>query len=159
MTPREFDPASIQAKLELLRDLLDDLDEVGAIDVDRLEGDRLTRHAIERILTQLVDIAAGANVHLAASLGPRAPSDYGESFDLAARVGAFTSDLAADLKPSVGLRNILTHEYVRVDLARVVDAVPVARELYGEYVRQVARFLTEHAAADRAQRPPGDGAG
>lgn len=149
MTPRTFDPPSVQAKLELLRDLLDDLDRLGEVDARRLETDRFTRHVVERILTQLVDVAAGANTHIAAALGPRAPSDYAGSFELAAAVGALDAGLAADLKPSVGLRNLLTHEYGAIDLEKVAAAVPLAREQFGAYVHQVSRFLAEFAAPDQ----------
>jgi uncharacterized protein YutE (UPF0331/DUF86 family) len=40
-----------------------------------------------------------------------------------------------------GLRNVLTHEYVRVDLERVAAAVPEATRDFGAYVQQVARFI------------------
>ena len=49
--------------------------------------------------------------------------------------------IAAALKPSVGLRNVLTHEYVRVDLTMVAKAVPRAVDGYGHYVREVATAL------------------
>ncbi|HEX9888963.1 MAG TPA: HepT-like ribonuclease domain-containing protein [Nitriliruptorales bacterium] len=146
MTPREFDATSVQGKLELLHDLLDDLDAVGEVDARTLETDRFTRHVVERVLTQLVDIAASTNAHIAASLGSRAPSDYSQSFELAAAAGALDADLAADLKASVGLRNLLTHEYGRIDLSKVAAAVPVARDQYSRYVRQVSRFLQDRDA-------------
>src|SRR5262245_43298878 len=47
--------------------------------------------------------------------------------------------LAVALTPSAGLRNVLVHGYVDLDVARLVAAVPLATEQYGEYVRQVAR--------------------
>lgn len=50
-------------------------------------------------------------------------------------------ELAAELAPSAGLRNILTHEYVAVDLKLVAGAVPLARSGYRRYVTETARFL------------------
>lgn len=149
MTPAEFDPGSVVAKLDLLRDLLDDLERLGDIEAGRLTADRFTRHVVERILTQLVDIAAGINAHVAATLGSRAPSDYRRSFELAAEVGLIDAELASELAPSVGLRKLLTHEYGNIDPAKVAAAVPLAREQYGRYVRQVARFLKRRRQDDR----------
>ena len=40
------------------------------------------------------------------------------------------------------LRNILTHEYIQVDLSRVARAVPDALAGYTTYVREVATGLT-----------------
>ena len=51
MSPRDFSGEVLQVRLGLMRDLLDDLDAVGEVKVASLEQDRLTRRAIERILT------------------------------------------------------------------------------------------------------------
>jgi uncharacterized protein YutE (UPF0331/DUF86 family) len=59
--------------------------------------------------------------------------------------------LAEQLKPSVGMRNAIVHEYLRLDLERVAAAVPLAVSVYGRYVTAVARsVLTEQdRVADR----------
>jgi len=44
--------------------------------------------------------------------------------------------------PSGGLRNVLVHSSVDLDVARLV-AVPLATEQYAEYVRQVARWVAD----------------
>jgi uncharacterized protein YutE (UPF0331/DUF86 family) len=54
---------------------------------------------------------------------------------------ALPADLAERLAPSVGLRNVLTHEYVEVDLALVVRGVELARQDYRAYVRAIAATL------------------
>lgn len=143
MTPPALDAASVQAKLVLLDRLLADLDGAGEVSARRLEDDRFLRHGVERILTQLVDLAVSVNGHVAAARLGRGPSSYRESFALAADTGALTSDLAARLLPSVGLRNVLTHEYATVDLELVAAAVEPARTDYRAYVVSVARWLRD----------------
>ena len=127
-------------RLGLMRELLADLDSVGEVDARRLRDDRLTRHAVERILTRLVDLAVSINSHVAASAG-KTPSSYRESFHAAAAAGLINVDLAQRLAPSAGLRNVLTHDYVNIDLGLVAGAVTAARRDYGEYVTAVARTL------------------
>ena len=136
-------------RLGLMRELLADLDSVGEVDARRLRDDRLTRHAVERILTrhaveriltQLVDLAVSINSHVAASAG-KTPSSYRESFHAAAAAGLINVDLAQRLAPSAGLRNVLTHDYVDIDLGLVAGAVTASRRDYGEYVTAVARTL------------------
>jgi uncharacterized protein YutE (UPF0331/DUF86 family) len=73
----------------------------------------------------------------------QAPDSYGESFRAAADVGLIGPELADQLAPSTGLRNVLTHAYLDLDMELLVAAVPMAREQYGEYVRQVARWLRD----------------
>jgi uncharacterized protein YutE (UPF0331/DUF86 family) len=50
-------------------------------------------------------------------------------------------DLAERLKRSVGLRNILVHEYVGTDLGVVAASIGDALTDYGAYVRSAARWL------------------
>lgn len=145
MTPRTIDWRSVRAKLRRIRDLLDQLERFGPIDAERLTAEPVTELAIERILTLLVDLAFAGNSHVVVAVLGRAPDTYGESFALAADAGMITRELAAALKPSVGMRNVLVHDYLATDQHLVAAAVPLAVAQYGEYVRQVARF-----AADRA---------
>ena len=111
------------------------------MDADRLSGDRMLRHAVERILTQLVELAAAVNGHLEVARLGRGTSTYRESFGLAAEAGAVPHDLAERLAPSAGLRNVLVDEYPQVDLVLVARGVDLARTDYRAYVREVARSL------------------
>lgn len=67
--------------------------------------------------------------------------DYRTSFALAQEVGALEPELVSRLQASVGLRNVLTHEYVDIDLAIVAGAVASARQDYGQYGEQLARWI------------------
>lgn len=64
MSPREFDPGVVQARLTLIRGLLDDLQSVGVVSVDLLQRDRMLRHGVERVLGQLVELAVSVNGHM-----------------------------------------------------------------------------------------------
>lgn len=145
MTPREIDWRSLRAKLRRIHELVDQLADLGPVDAARLTAESVTALALERILTLLVDLAFANNSHVAVARLGRAPDTYAESFTLAAQAGMIDGGLAAALRPSVGMRNVLVHNYLAVDQERVADAVPLAVEQYGEYVRQVARFLQGHA--------------
>ena len=73
----------------------------------------------------------------------QSPRDYRASFGLAASSGLIDRTLADPLSPSVGMRNVLAHGYIDVDLDQVADAVPLARRHYRAYVRQAAQWLRE----------------
>jgi len=143
VTPRILDEEAVQAKLRLMRQLLEDLQAVGAVSSERLRDDRLLRYAVERILTQLVDLAVSVNSQIAAARLGRGAADYRSSFQETARVGALSDELAVRLAPSAGLRNVLTHDYVEADLDIVTRSVARALADYGDYVRSVARWLPD----------------
>lgn len=143
MTPRKLDDESILAKLRMMRRLLDKLVELGPVSIDRFAADFGAQLIAERIISQLVDLAAAINTHIAAVELNEAPHDLARSFESAAKAGLIDEDLAERLAPSTGLRNVLVHAYLDLDMNRFVGSVPEAIEQYGEYVRQVARWLRE----------------
>jgi uncharacterized protein YutE (UPF0331/DUF86 family) len=143
--PRALDGRSIRARLRRIRELLTWLAELGPIDPPRLFDEPATALAVERILTLLVDLALACNSAVASAVLGREPQTYEESFDLAARAGMITPELAAQLRPSAGMRNMLVHHCLDVDQAQVAMAVPRAPELYGAYAAQVAAFVADRA--------------
>ncbi len=148
MTPRDLRPSVVQERLASMRLLLDDLDALGEVTQERLESDRFDRHVVEHVLAQLVQLAVAVNSHLAAAVLGEAVTDYRSSFDAAARAGLVTTELAALLRSSVGLRNVIVHEYLDLDLAVVASAVPAARRDYALYISSAAAWLEARAGGE-----------
>lgn len=94
------------------------------------------------MLGQLVELAVSINGHVGATLLGRAPQDYRTSVALAEEAGPSNRSWSPDLQASVGLRNVLTHEYVDIDLG----AVTSAGQDYGQCVQQMARWLERRQA-------------
>lgn len=125
-----------------MRGLLDDLAEVDAAGEPPLAENRMLRHGIERIFTQLVELATAINEHVVGARLQRVATSYRESFELAEECGLINKQLRDDLLPSVGMRNILVHEYIEIDLGKVAKAIPLALNCYRRYVQQVAEFVS-----------------
>ena len=99
---------------------------------------------VERIVSQLVELAATVNAHvLAVETGHRRRTSA--ILVAAADTGLMGVDLAERLAPSAGLRNVLVHAYLDLDVDRLAVAVPLATEQNSEYVRQVARWVADRA--------------
>jgi uncharacterized protein YutE (UPF0331/DUF86 family) len=143
MTPRQLDDAVILAKLRMMRRLLDELERLGRVDIERFAEEFAVQLVVERIISQLVDLASSINAHVVAVETAEPPANIRQSFTAASAVGLIGRDLADQLAPSAGLRNVLVHAYVDLDVTRLADAAPLAAEQYGEYVRQVARWVAD----------------
>jgi uncharacterized protein YutE (UPF0331/DUF86 family) len=143
VTPRQLDHAVVVSKLRTMRRLLDELDRVGPVDVGRFAQEFAVQLVVERIISQLVDLASSINAHVVAVETAVPPANIRQSFTAASAAGLIGHELADQLAPSAGLRNVLVHAYVDLDLARLVAAVPLAAEQYAEYVRQVARWVAD----------------
>lgn len=157
MTPRQLRVALVQSRLDEMRALLADLDRLtarfGPITGDALRTDRFHRHVAERVLSALVDLAVAVNAHILATTGDRVPTDAASTFRAMAALGVVPSDLADSLRPSVGLRNAIVHEYADVDLDLVAAAVPMARHGYSAYVGAVAGWVSDAPDAGRSHVP------
>lgn len=141
MTPRRFSAASVQRRLDAIDDLLGELAAELPTDGAGLAADVRSRRVIERLLTLLADNVVKINTHVVATSGARPPDDYRGSLPAAARAGLISDDLAARLEPAISQRNILVHEYERIDLELLATGAQNAARDYREYVRQVATFL------------------
>jgi uncharacterized protein YutE (UPF0331/DUF86 family) len=141
MTPRRIDVDVVRNKLDAIERTCDVLASIGELDADRLAAEPVVAAAVERLLSRLVDLAVEVSSHVASTRLGRSPAEYRESFDLAAEAGLIDAALAARLKPSVGMRNAIVHEYVRLDLDRIAAAVPLAVEIYRGFVTAVAKSL------------------
>ncbi|MGH9213385.1 MAG: type VII toxin-antitoxin system HepT family RNase toxin [Acidimicrobiales bacterium] len=145
MTPRRLDPDVVAVRLRMLRDLLDQLEELRDVAADRLKAEPLTRAAVERFIQAAVDLAVDVNGHLAVAELDVAPTSGRSSFELAANAGAIDAGLAERLAPAAGLRNVLVHRYTEIAVDRVAAAVTVVLDGFAEYVRQVAVFTQDHS--------------
>ncbi|WP_433799300.1 type VII toxin-antitoxin system HepT family RNase toxin [Actinomycetospora sp. CA-084318] len=140
MSPRRLDPSVVEIRLTTMSRLLDDLER---FPIGDLEHDARSRYAVERVLTQLVELATSVNEHVVGAVLHRTATSYRDSFLLAAECGLIDETLRDDLLPSIGMRNVLVHEYVRVDLRLVAAAVPLALDGYRRYVRAAAAFVAD----------------
>jgi len=141
MTPRTIDWQTVRAKLRMIRERLNTLSSLGAVEPSWWDGREVEALAVERILILVVDLAVDINNHVCAVDLGRVADDYQDTFPLVAKTGMITEELAKSLAPSTGTRNILVHQYIEVDHDRVALAARLAVEQYGEYVRQVAAWV------------------
>jgi uncharacterized protein YutE (UPF0331/DUF86 family) len=120
----------ITRKLGFFRHYLHDLAAYGGLDSD---GRRREHYAIERLLQLLCESAADLALQLLKAGGQVPPGSYREIFQALADTQAMPRDLAAGLIGACGMRNVLTHLYDVIDLARVIAAIEPALALYHAY--------------------------
>jgi hypothetical protein len=66
VTPRRLDRVVITATLRTMRRLLDELEGLGPVDTERFAREFGTQLIVERIVSQVVDLAASVNAHVVA---------------------------------------------------------------------------------------------
>ncbi len=107
---------------------------------------------MERLVSRVVDLSVEVNSHIVAAVSGRGPGDYSESFRMAANAGVFDAEMAAVLVGSVGMRNVIVHHYIQLDLEIVAAAIPKAIEEYRSYVSAVAAFVVDRESDSERDR-------
>lgn len=134
-------------RLARLRSLLDEMRGIGVPTPAQLQSDHVTRYALERLVTLIVDAATALNSHVTARQLDRVATTYAETFDLAADAGVIDDELASRIRDSAKLRNLLVHDYANIDYDILAAALRRVLDDYHLYVQQVARWLRDQESA------------
>lgn len=68
------------------------------------------------------------------------PGSYAEGFELLAKGGVITGELALEMTRAVGLRNRLAHGYATVDVPRLWAELPAGLDALDRYAQAIAAF-------------------
>ena len=121
-----------------MNEALGELERPGTGDERTLASDVVLRAAVERWLQIAIEACIDIADHVVASEGWAPPASARAAFAALAAHGRLPLDLADRLGDAAGLRNVLVHDYVAVDLARLAATV---REDLGDL-----RAFAAHAA-------------
>ena len=105
----------ILRRLANLDTYLEQLAPYHGIDVDAYRQDWKTQRIVERTLHLAIETCMDVADHLVADRRLRVPETGAESFEILADAGLLPRDLGAALALMVGFRNILVHDYTRLD--------------------------------------------
>ena len=151
--------AVVERKLAKLEQYLRELAAVRPPTFQEYEQSLLHRRAVERLIQLLVDVANDINAYVLVALGQPPPDDYHEGFVRMGEIGVLPADLAERLAPSAGARNILVHEYERIDDRIVFDSVDEALRDFQAYGRAVLDYLKRAGSTHPPSGRPGDAGG
>lgn len=136
----------VRRKLHLIAEELGRLLHFRDISVEELRQDFIRRAAVERILERIIHRAIDINIHLIAELATGAEERitrlaYRDTFLQLVEVGVYCREFAEAIARSVGLRNMLIHEYNTVDVAQVHASIGACLQDYDRYVQYVESFI------------------
>ena len=120
---------------------LGELEKYRDSDVEELRSDLSQMYAVFFMLQQVIDLATDINQHIAATTLNVADSNSRRGFEDLIRAGVLPSDLEQDFYKSAALRNVITHQYVEVDLGIVSNSIPRVLDVYTQYVKSISRWL------------------
>lgn len=108
------------------------------------DADAYLRDIVERNLQIAVQCCIDIANRIIALRGARKPVDYYEAIAELGELGVLPTDFARRLAPLAGLRNILVHEYVRVNWDRIYQSLQQIDELK-RFLELVRRWALEYS--------------
>lgn len=122
----------ILRRLTLLDTYLTQLAPYRGLDAGAYQQDWKTQRIVERTLHLAIEVCMDVADHVVADRRLRVPETGAESFEILAEANLIPAGLGAALARMVGFRNILVHDYTRLDPAIVIR---VLREDVEDLVR------------------------
>jgi uncharacterized protein YutE (UPF0331/DUF86 family) len=117
------DPAVVRERLLLLAEYIEDLQEFSTFSLEDLIRDKRDRRYLERTLQLAIEACLDIGSHLIAELRFREPEDNRDIFRILVENGILGPEKRDDLTRMAGFRNVLVHDYARLDPAKLHWAV------------------------------------
>jgi len=140
-TMTAMDRQIITTRINLLIKYLERMRGFESMTFDNYLNDFDAQLIVERLIQLMVECASDINSYLLVQLYQAAPATYFESFIEAGNRGLVTKELASELAQSAGMRNILVHQYQKINHQLVFDAIPKALKQYQLYIQQITAYL------------------
>jgi uncharacterized protein YutE (UPF0331/DUF86 family) len=135
------DPNLVAAKLVELNDRVDRVRAHRTNTHDQLEADRDKLDIVSFNLMLAVQVCADIASHIIADEGWTAAKTLADGFQRLADHGVLEQPTAETMKKAVGLRNVVAHGYVRVDVPMVHRAATQGVDDLSAFSQQVAAWL------------------
>jgi len=108
-----------------------------------LKRDPLLRGAVERYLHLSVESVIDVAEMLIAEFELRKPEEYREAIEILGEASVLPIEFASRFAPIAGFRNILVHEYARIDLEQVHAHLMKDLDDFDQFAYYVVQFLNQ----------------
>lgn len=137
-----IDHQMVKNKVDAILTDLNQLKEFESYTFDQVAKDYRTHKIVERIIEVVVNEAIDINQHLIVKSGQgKLPFDFKESFLLLVKIGVYPEEFATKIADSVGIRNILVHQYRKLDEQIFYASINDCLTQYTQYCRYITQYL------------------
>jgi uncharacterized protein YutE (UPF0331/DUF86 family) len=136
----------VEEKIKLIEREFDDLEKLSKFSFQEIVSDFLKQNSLERILEKIINRAIDINQHLIAELSKEElpPQSYRETFLKLAELRVYPKEFVQNIAKSVGIRNILVHDYNKVDYSQIYSSMSDCLKDYHQYCDYILKFLEKN---------------
>ena len=142
MTPIRKD--LVERKISLIQDDLEKLSRLKDFSLNEIVSDFMKQATVERLLERIISRAIDINEHIIAEQATAEtslPKDYRETFLRLVELKIYPIDFAENIAKSVGTRNLLVHEYNKIDYERVYSSIKDCLKDYHIYINYILKYI------------------
>lgn len=137
-----IDKELVIRKIDLIQRDLQKLEKFRDYTFDEIAKDYYMHKAVERMIEVVINEALDINQHiLAQSKFAEAPYDYEDSFLKLTDLDVYPEGFAKKICKSAGLRNILVHQYCKLDEEKFYHSIKECLRQYTKYSDYILKFL------------------
>jgi uncharacterized protein YutE (UPF0331/DUF86 family) len=114
-------PKLLNQKIESLRHCIERIESKTPFTLEEIESNFDLQDIISINLERATQICVDIGLRALSDRATPSPNTMAETFTLLAQDGIISADLALALRKSVGLRNMLVHEYSKIDWRIIHD--------------------------------------
>ena len=137
MTDREVIKNKIRDILVYLKEIEPDL----KLSAKEILGDYHKLRTMERNFQLIVDAIVDINTHIITRGNLPSPDDYQSTFAILAEGKILPVAFALKIKPVVGLRNQIVHQYGKIDRVKFISDLKKGIKDFKDYIRFIKKYL------------------
>lgn len=127
--------------MKRLNEYTSDLYDLQAINFQTYEENKIIRRAVERTLHLAVEACLDIGQHIIAQEGFRTPKDNKDVFQILAEEGIVPETLLPTLVAMARFRNLIVHDYTRIDDAAVFGILKRRLGDLSDYAQVIVAYL------------------
>jgi uncharacterized protein YutE (UPF0331/DUF86 family) len=131
----------ILARIDKIRESVGKLRKQAQRTEDAFISDSLATDSTERNLQTAIQAVIDIGNHIVADMDLGTPADYKEIFRLLAKNGILRDEQADRLISMTGLRNILVHEYLQIDLRLIYSIIRNDLDDFDQFIAAALKLI------------------
>ncbi|MEO5888482.1 MAG: DUF86 domain-containing protein [Anaerolineales bacterium] len=131
-------------KMRDLKTYLTEFQPLVAISLDEYQKDYIKRHAVEKLIELIVEVASDINRSIIEEKANEPSETYYSTFTQLNELKVLPKELSHRLASTAGLRNRLVHHYEEVEHKIVYQSAVRLLKDYRQYFQLVEKYLQAH---------------
>jgi uncharacterized protein YutE (UPF0331/DUF86 family) len=137
--------SAIRVRINRLEEVITELEKLQRLGQEALRSSLSQMWAVERGLQLGAEIIFDVGNHILTTRYGVSPADYGDIVKQLARQRVISKALAVRLEGLAGFRNIIVHDYIRLDPEKVLAALAVAPGDFNDFASALRGWLDASA--------------